>query len=475
MTMIDGNMEDGTWEGDIPGQGPGTIVYWKLIAEDVNGNTNETDNYNSYFIFGPSSDKLVYINQNLGFFWIWPIGSIFEYYFYYGSTENFDFWMAMYGSIPGELLPHYNVMIELTGGEGPQYINDDEVAEWWSGDKTYIVAGDEWLGRRSAWTDGETAEGSVARNILGIAYEYNDINYVYSEDKYGVSRLNPDSTGAASILYEFLSDSLLLNYDPYYETGNDNWLDGFEVVDGYIVDMTAYSGVLDSNGNVADDAEIYNVMVHGQAGNGGKSAFLSFDPIALNTTPSYHWVGASSYWNMFYAPNCPPNASPLVSVYEALAEKMIAKYPNSVALRFRYLTCLGKWAEVYGIFTAAKEGVADLMKEHSEIIIDLDSDYENGGGYFMLGAVHFKSPYIPFILSWPDNDDAIIWLRKAYNTGRALPVQKTYLARALFKDGQKEEALRLVKDVIATPPEQDEVLEESLEIEEAKKLLNEFQ
>ena len=160
---------------------------------------------------------------------------------------------------------------------------------------------------------------------------------------------------------------------------------------------------------------------------------------------------------------------------KALAEKMIAKYPNSVALRFRYLTCLGKWAEVYGIFTAAKEGVADLMKEHSEIIIDLDPDYENGGGYFMLGAVHFKSPYIPFILSWPDNDDAIIWLRKAYNTGRALPVQKTYLARALFKDGQKEEALRLVKDVIATPPEQDEVLEESLEIEEAKKLLNKFQ
>ena len=40
---------------------------------------------------------------------------------------------------------------------------------------------------------------------------------------------------------------------------------------------------------------------------------------------------------------------------KSLAEKMIAKYPNSAALRFRYLTCLGKWAEVYGIFAAAKE------------------------------------------------------------------------------------------------------------------------
>ncbi|MCH7762589.1 MAG: hypothetical protein IIB95_02460 [Candidatus Marinimicrobia bacterium] len=90
-----------------------------------------------------------------------------------------------------------------------------------------------------------------------------------------------------------------------YETGRTNWLDGVEAVEGYTIDMTAYSGVLDSNGNVANEAEIYNVMVHGQAGNGVKGAFMSFDPIALNTTPGYHWVGASSYWNTFHR-TCPP-------------------------------------------------------------------------------------------------------------------------------------------------------------------------
>tara|TARA_B100001964_G_C14101417_1_gene539509 strand:+ start:116 stop:844 length:729 start_codon:yes stop_codon:yes gene_type:complete len=160
---------------------------------------------------------------------------------------------------------------------------------------------------------------------------------------------------------------------------------------------------------------------------------------------------------------------------KVLAEKMIAKYTNSAALRFWYLTCLGKWAEVYGIFAAAKEGVADLMKEHSEAIIRLDKEYENGGGYFMLGAVHYKSPYIPFILSWPDNDDAIIWLRKAVRTGEAIPVQKTYLVRALYKDGQEEEAIRLVKEVINTPPDQEDLVEDRFEIEEAKKLLEEFE
>ena len=160
---------------------------------------------------------------------------------------------------------------------------------------------------------------------------------------------------------------------------------------------------------------------------------------------------------------------------KALAEKMVAKYPNSAALRYWYLTCLGKWSEVYGILTAAKEGVADLMKEHSEKIIELDSNYENGGGYFMLGAVHYKSPYIPFILSWPDNDDAIIWLEKAVNTGRATSVQKNYLARALYKDDQEDEAMQLVQSVIATPPGPESLVEERFEIEEAKLLLEDFE
>ena len=158
-----------------------------------------------------------------------------------------------------------------------------------------------------------------------------------------------------------------------------------------------------------------------------------------------------------------------------LAEKMIVKYPNSVPLRYWYLTCLGKWSEMYGIFTAAKEGVAGVMKAHSETIIDLDPEYNHGGGYFMLGAVHYKSPYIPFILSWPTNDDAIFWLKKAVNTGEATPVQKNYLSKALYKDKQENAAIRLVKEVISTSPDTDFLVEDRYEIEEAKKLLTDYE
>lgn len=157
-----------------------------------------------------------------------------------------------------------------------------------------------------------------------------------------------------------------------------------------------------------------------------------------------------------------------------LGEKYIAAYPRLAALRYWYLSNLGSWAEVYGIFAAAKAGVSDLMKHHSEIIISLDPNYEDGGGYFMLGAVHFKSPYIPFILSWPDNDDAIKNLKLAIGIGEATPVQKVYLAQALYKDGQKTKAIRLLEEVSNMVPSKEEPVEDWEQIKKARSLLDKY-
>ena len=101
-----------------------------------------------------------------------------------------------------------------------------------------------------------------------------------------------------------------------------------------------------------------------------------------------------------------------------IAERYIPIYPKSAAIRYWYLVNLGSWAESYGTLKAAREGVADIIKEQSEKIIELDSEYKNGGGYFMLGAVHLKSPYIPFLLSWPNKKEALKYLQLAGNTKR---------------------------------------------------------
>jgi len=159
---------------------------------------------------------------------------------------------------------------------------------------------------------------------------------------------------------------------------------------------------------------------------------------------------------------------------KSLGEKYINKHPDSAEFRYWYLVNLGSWAQVYGILTAAREGVSDLMKTHSEKIIGLDPKYRNGGGYFMLGAVHFKSPYIPFLLSWPDNDDAIKYLQLAVETGKAEINQKSYLAQALNKDGQVEKAKILLTEVINTEPDPANLVEELDDIKEAKQLLEDF-
>ena len=159
---------------------------------------------------------------------------------------------------------------------------------------------------------------------------------------------------------------------------------------------------------------------------------------------------------------------------KALGEKYIEKYPNSVEFRYWYLVNLGSWAQVYGILTAAREGVSDLMKIHSEKIIELDPEYRHGGGYFMLGAVHYKSPYIPFLLSWPDNDEAIKYLQLAVETGKAEMNQKNYLAQAVNKDGQHEKARKLLTEVINTEPDPANLVEDLNDIEEARQLLEDL-
>ena len=136
---------------------------------------------------------------------------------------------------------------------------------------------------------------------------------------------------------------------------------------------------------------------------------------------------------------------------KTLGESLIKKYPKSAAIRYWYLVNLGRWSQVYGTFAAAKEGVADLMRTHSQKIIDLDPEYMNGGGYFMLGASHLKSPYIPFILSWPSNKEAIKYLKLALNQGEKTPSQVVYLARALYKDGKKDKAIQHLKNLISMP------------------------
>ena len=159
---------------------------------------------------------------------------------------------------------------------------------------------------------------------------------------------------------------------------------------------------------------------------------------------------------------------------KALGQDLIEKYPESVDYIYWYLVNLGSWAEVYGVLSAAREGVADKMRTYSKKIIEMDPNYEDGAGYFMLGAVHYKSPYIPFLLSWASNSDAIKWLELAYNTGESKIAQAVYLAMAYKKDGQKIKALELLDKVVSSSPSSEYFASDWEWIKKAKTLSLEY-
>ena len=93
----------------------------------------------------------------------------------------------------------------------------------------------------------------------------------------------------------------------------------------------------------------------------------------------------------------------------------------------------------------------------------------------MLGAVHFKSPRIPFMLSWPSNDEAVKYLTKAFNTGIATHVQIVYLAQALKKDGQDKKAHDLLHKLITAPLSSEYGVEDAEQRQIAKELIADWE
>ena len=154
-----------------------------------------------------------------------------------------------------------------------------------------------------------------------------------------------------------------------------------------------------------------------------------------------------------------------------LGEKQVVKFPKSASVHYWYLANMAKWGETSGIMKAAKEGLADLLFTLCNKVIELDPAYGFGAGYRMLGVIHFKTPYIPFLISWPDNDDAIINLEKSLKYKSDHLMGQLYLAQVYHDKGRKEEAIKMWEKVAAGKASPEYLLEERKDIKEAKQFL----
>jgi len=225
-----------------------------------------------------------------------------DYYFGSGdwpnsySTLSFDHDVWAYGNLTDGLVNNYDNIIEIAtniGGAGD--VNSTVISTWLAGgaNRNYMLAGDEWIGVQSSWTNGAHAAGDFLFDVLGINYEYNDINFAVSGDQGLSSFVFPQSGSMlGGDLYDFYSqvssDSSwadTMKYDPAYEISVSNWLDGVDFESDVEVDMMGM-GV---------DGTMYNIGGHRTLPAGNKIAFFSFDPLSLDTHTDagdhYFWYG----------------------------------------------------------------------------------------------------------------------------------------------------------------------------------------
>ncbi len=66
----------------------------------------------------------------------------------------------------------------------------------------------------------------------------------------------------------------------------------------------------------------------------------------------------------------------------------------------------GEWALARGKVDAAKSGAAETIRDYALTVIGLDPDFEEGGGYRILGRLNDQAPWIPFITGWVSEDEA---------------------------------------------------------------------
>jgi len=303
------------YEDIIEKKNPGDYIQYWVEAEDVNGNRSRSEIW-KYYIFNPNPEAWALLVFN-GF--QEPNGYPQDYYFIALEWLFYDVWS--YGPLTTELVNKYKSIIEITTN-GPTAINSDVIRNWLftAGDNNYMLCGDEWLGAQTGWRDTTYSPRDFQYDILGIAADYNDINYA-----------NPGDQNLPSVVIpvegSLLGDALLMKYnqvssdsgwdapmlyDPAYEIGGDNWLDGVDFLEDVEIDMTG----------IGIDSNSYNIAGHRTLASGNKIAFLAYDPLSLYSQfedgSQYFWYGIlpeaphnqAVMWFGYMPPSVDDNNSP---------------------------------------------------------------------------------------------------------------------------------------------------------------------
>jgi hypothetical protein len=146
----------------------------------------------------------------------------------------------------------------------------------------------------------------------------------------------------------------------------------------------------------------------------------------------------------------------------------LKKRSDSAPTFYWAAACLGQWGLAVGKEEAARRGAAEKIRDEAATVVGIDPEFEEGGGYRILGRLNDESPTIPFVTGWVSRDDALKYLRLALQVSPRSFANRHFLADALHRgdEKQKAEAVALEGGILADPPSPQRLVED-LTLQEA--------
>ena len=133
----------------------------------------------------------------------------------------------------------------------------------------------------------------------------------------------------------------------------------------------------------------------------------------------------------------------------------------------------GLWGMTHSPLAAVRKGVLSKVRHHARMVVHLDERYNDAAGLRILGRLHTRAPWVPFLSGWVDRREGIALLRRALAISRRDPENLLYLAEALLDEDRagRDEALELLRELDRRRPRPDELVEDAVVLEEARELL----
>ena len=124
-------------------------------------------------------------------------------------------------------------------------------------------------------------------------------------------------------------------------------------------------------------------------------------------------------------------------------DKAIAAKPGDVHGQYQAGAGIGNYSEGVGILTALSQGLEGKFRDRIQAAMKLDPNYLDGMPEVVWGRYFFKLP-------WPkrDVDQSVKVLSEAMESHPDNMRARLYLADSLWDNGKKDEAKRLVQDIV---------------------------